>query len=186
MTLTPSSMLPLGTPAPDFKLTDVVSGELVSLQSLKSPVGTVIIFMCNHCPFVKHVLPKLLEISQTYTKQSIQFIAINSNDIHTYPDDAPEKMRALAIRDQFCFPYLFDETQSVAKAYQASCTPDFYLFDKNLRCAYRGRFDDSTPGNTIPLSGKDLCHALDNLIAKKPISDIQLPSMGCNIKWKSA
>jgi len=178
-------MLPLGTLAPDFTLADVVTGNEISLQTLKSPIGTVVIFMCNHCPFVKHVLPKLLEVAQNYTQKSLQFIAINSNDIENYPDDAPEKMRALAIRSNFCFPYLFDESQTVAKAYQAACTPDFYLFDKNLRCAYRGRFDESTPGNNIPLTGNDLCRAMDNLLNGKPIDDIQLPSVGCNIKWKN-
>jgi thiol-disulfide isomerase/thioredoxin len=185
MALTPSSMLPLGTCAPDFKLPDVVSGNEISLQSVKSSVGTVIIFMCNHCPFVKHVLPKLIEVAENYTQKSLQFIAINSNDIENFPDDSPEKMRALAMRSRFCFPYLFDESQAIAKAYQAACTPDYYLFDKNLRCVYRGRFDESTPGNNVPLTGKDLCQAIDNLLGEKPISDVQLPSMGCSIKWKA-
>lgn len=184
MALTPSAMLPLGTLAPDFELTDAVSEKRFSLQDLKSPQGTVIIFMCNHCPYVKHVLPKLLEVSKNYSQKKIQFIAINSNDVKNYPADAPEKMKEMALAMHFDFPYLYDETQTIARAYQAACTPDFYLFDKNLRCAYRGRFDESTPGNQIPLSGKDLCQALDNLIAGKAISDIQLPSIGCSIKWK--
>lgn len=180
-----SSMLPLGTVAPDFTLPDTISGKMLSLNDLKSPLGTVIVFICNHCPYVKHILPKLLEVSKIYQKQNIQFIAINSNDPINYPDDSPENMQKVANIWGFTFPYLFDESQEIARAYQAECTPDFYLFDKDLRCVYRGRFDESTPKNNIPVTGNDLCQAMDNLIANKPIHSQQYSSMGCGIKWKT-
>jgi len=180
-----SSMLPLGTVAPDFTLPDTISGKILSLNDLKSPLGTVIVFICNHCPYVKHILPKLLEASKAYQKQNIQFIAINSNDAINYPDDSPENMQKLAHIWNFTFPYLFDESQDIARAYQAECTPDFYLFDKDLRCVYRGRFDDATPKNNIPVTGKDLCQAIDDLIANNPIHSQQYSSIGCGIKWKS-
>ena len=174
-------MLPLGTHAPDFRLIDTVSEEIMSLSE-GNPV--VIIFMCNHCPYVQHILPKLLEVIKLYQAKNINFIAINSNDIDNYPEDSPPKMKALAHKMGFTFPYLFDETQETAENYQAACTPDFYVFDKDLLCVYRGRFDDSTPGNNKPLTGHDLCEALDNLLANKPITPHQEPSIGCNIKWK--
>jgi len=181
MSLTSSTMLPLGTRAPDFTLPDAVSGKLFSLASGKP---TVIVFMCNHCPYVKHILPKLLEVVLAYQPKNINFIAINSNDTEKYPEDAPEKMQHLAQTLHFSFPYLFDITQETAENYHAACTPDFYVFDRDLQCVYRGRFDDSTPGNNIPVTGKELCAAMDNLLAQKPISADQSPSMGCNIKWK--
>ena len=184
MALTFSTMLPLGTTAPTFTLPNVINNKIFSLASVAPQTGTVIMFVCNHCPFVKHIMEKLLEIVNTYQTQGIQFIAISSNDINNYPDDAPEKMQVLAKKLNFNFPYLYDEDQSVAKAYLAACTPDFYLFDSSLKLAYRGRLDDSTPGNKIPVSGKDLKKALDCLLTHTPLSPEQHPSQGCNIKWK--
>lgn len=184
MALTPSTMLPLGTAAPNFELPDTVSGKKLNLQQLKSNVATVIMFICNHCPYVKHIQRELKQFAQEYQKKNVAVIAISSNDVENYPDDSPEKMRETAEKFAYTFPYLYDESQEVAKAYQAACTPDFYLFDKNLKCVYRGQFDDSRPGNNIPVTGKDLKKALDNLIADKPIDPNQKPSMGCNIKWK--
>ena len=142
-------------------------------------------FICNHCPYVKHVQTKLAQLAKDYQEKGIAFIAINSNDIQTYPEDSPEKMKEVAEKLNYSFPYLFDETQEVAKAYKAACTPDFYIFDQNLECVYRGQLDDSRPGNQIPVTGKDLCNALDCLISGTTTSSIQKPSTGCNIKWKS-
>lgn len=184
MAMTPSNMLALGTPAADFSLLDTVSGKKLSLQELKGEKGTVIMFICNHCPFVIHVNPEISKLGTEYQKKKISFIAISSNDIENYPQDSPELMTQLARQENYTFPYLYDETQEVAKAYNAACTPDFYLFDSNLNLAYRGQLDDSRPGNNIPLSGADLREALDNLLNKKPISKNQKPSIGCNIKWK--
>jgi peroxiredoxin len=184
MALTYSTMLPLDTLAPDFTLPDVCSGEKISLHTLKPYVGTVIMFICNHCPYVKHILSGVIETARKYQAKNIQFIAINSNDIENYAEDSPESMKNVANQLSFPFPYLFDETQEVAKAYNAACTPEFYLFDETLRCVYRGRFDDSSPGNQHPVTGKDLSQAIDNLLAHKPIDAEQFPSMGCNIKWK--
>ena len=184
MALTASHMLPLGTPAPDFTLPDMVSGKTLSLQQLKSPVATVIMFICNHCPFVQHIQQKLAEVANEYGKKKVTFVAINSNDINNYPDDSPAKMREVADKFHYSFSYLFDESQEVAKAYQAACTPDFYLFDGELILRYRGRFDDSTPGKKIPVTGKELCTAIDAVMAGQPVSPIQHPSIGCNIKWK--
>ena len=185
MARTFSTMLPLGTIAPDFELIDAVTGKQCSLKSLSSEKGTVIIFMCNHCPFVQHILKKLCEIIKIYSAKNIQFIAINANDIKHYPEDAPDKMRELAQSHDFGFPYLFDHSQETAKSYQAACTPDFYLFDQALHCVYRGRFDESTPGNDTPVTGKDLTQALDHLLAGEKIPSDQQPSIGCNIKWKT-
>lgn len=184
MAKTPSNMIPLGTKAPDFYLLDAVSNQFYSLEDLKSQIATVIIFICNHCPYVKHIQPKLSEISKVYQDKGISFIAINSNDVVNYPADSPENMRKEAIHYHLTFPYLFDETQEVAKAYQAACTPDFYIFDKDLRCVYRGRFDDSTPGNNQPVTGSELCQALDSILAGNPVNPEQNASVGCNIKWK--
>jgi len=184
MAMTPSNMLALGTPAANFLLLDTVSGKKLSLQELKGQEGTVIMFICNHCPFVIHVNPEISKLGTEYQKKKISFIAISSNDIENYPQDSPELMTQLARQENYTFPYLYDETQEVAKAYNAACTPDFYLFDSNLNLAYRGQLDDSRPGNNIPLSGADLREALDNLLNKKPISKNQKPSIGCNIKWK--
>lgn len=184
MALTPSNMLPLGTKAPNFQLQDVLTGELVDLEKLKSPIATVIMFICNHCPYVKHILANLINLSREYQKRGIVFIAINSNDVIKYPDDSPENMRKLAQKTNLPFPYLFDETQNVAKAYQAACTPDFYIFDKDLLCVYRGQFDSSRPGNATPITGKDLSSALEALLTNTAIDPNQKPSIGCNIKWK--
>lgn len=184
MSLTPSTMMLLGTKAPDFELIDVTDEQTKSLDSLKSDSCTVIIFMCNHCPFVKHILPVLSEIAQNYMKKGVQFIGISANDVEQFPEDAPPKMKALA-EDQLSFPYLYDETQEVAKAYQAACTPDFFVFDKDLKCVYRGQFDGSRPGNEIPVTGSDLIIALDCILRGRPIPSEQNPSIGCNIKWKN-
>lgn len=179
-----STMLPLGTKAPNFELLDTVSDKHMSLSELKSDKGTVIMFICNHCPYVKHLQDKLMSAIKTYQAKGISFIAISSNDVINYPDDHPEKMKELALHHAFTFPYLYDETQTVAKNYHAACTPDFFIFDKNLICVYRGRFDDSSPRNNIPVTGKDLCQALDHLLEGKPIDEDQKPSIGCGIKWK--
>lgn len=186
MGLTPSSMLPLGTVAPDFNLLDVTTKQMRSLKELRSDQGTVIMFICNHCPYVKHVKNELAKLANDYRDRDISFIAINSNDITNYPADSPDKMAIMIKELGNPFPYLLDATQEVAKAYHAACTPDLYLFDNSMQCVYRGQLDDSRPDNNIPVTGKDLRAALDNLLARKPISADQKPSIGCNIKWKSA
>ena len=177
-------MLPLGAIAPDFNLPDSVSGNQISLQEIKSDIATVVIFICNHCPYVRHVQNKLVEIANQYQKKNIQFVAISSNDSKNYPQDGPDKMRLVAEEKHYPFPYLFDETQEVARNYHAACTPDFFIFDKNLKCVYRGQFDDSRPGNNIVVSGKDLCDALEAILAGNTVNPNQRPSIGCNIKWK--
>lgn len=179
-----SSMVPLGTIAPDFTLMDTLSNKFVSLAELKSPIATVIMFICNHCPYVKHLQSALVEVANMYKVKGIAFIAISSNDVDTHPEDGPDYMRIEAETHHYPFPYLYDESQTVAKAYQAACTPDFYIFDKALRCVYRGRFDDSTPRNNIPVTGKDLRQALDDILLDRPISSDQKASLGCSIKWK--
>lgn len=184
MSLTPSNMMSLGTKAPDFKLRDTVSDQSMDLNSLKGKKGTMVMFICNHCPFVVHVNPMIRELGITYQKKGIAFIAISSNDIARYPQDAPKLMREKAKTLGYTFPYLFDETQAVAKTYSAACTPDFYLFDEHLKLVYRGQLDDSRPGNGIPLSGQDLADAMDALLTNTEINPHQKPSIGCNIKWK--
>lgn len=184
MALTPSNMLALGTRAPDFELLDTLTGKHRSLKQLKSPKSTVIMFICNHCPYVKHIIHELIQLADDYQAKGISFIAISANDAQTYPEDGPAKMSKLGKALNFGFPYLYDETQSVAKAYQAACTPDFYIFDNDLLCVYRGQLDDSRPGNKIPVTGKDIRAALDNILNNNPINSHQTPSMGCNIKWK--
>ncbi|MBY0281546.1 MAG: thioredoxin family protein [Alphaproteobacteria bacterium] len=184
MALTPSNMLPLGKIAPDFKLLDVVDNKEKSLKDLSSDTATVVMFICNHCPFVKHVQLELVKLANDYLAKGISFIAISSNDVKNYPDDSPQKMKEVAAEFQYPFPYLYDETQNVAKAYQAACTPDFYVFDGGLKCIYRGQLDDSRPGNDIPVTGKDLRGALDCVLSGKPIPPDQKPSIGCNIKWR--
>ncbi|MBI5447305.1 MAG: thioredoxin family protein [Gammaproteobacteria bacterium] len=184
MALTASTMLPLGTKAPEFTLIDTVTGKENSLSSLRSDLATVIVFSCNHCPYVKHIQTEFLNTVKKYQEKGVTFVAINSNNVIRYPDDAPEKMHDLGVAQHYTFPYLYDETQAVAKAYHAACTPDFYVFDKNLSLVYRGRFDASTPGNTLPVTGEDLGAALDAVLASQPISPHQHPSYGCNIKWK--
>lgn len=184
MARTYSNMLALNTKAPDFNLFDTTSDILKSLNELKGIKGTVIMFICNHCPFVVHVNEGLVKVAIDYQQKGISFIAISSNDILNYPDDSPELMKKVAIKEQYPFPYLYDETQEVAKAYDAACTPDLYLFDANLKLVYRGQLDDSRPGNGIPVTGYDLRYALDCLIQNKENHCPQKPSIGCNIKWK--
>jgi peroxiredoxin len=184
MAATPSNMLPLGTVAPDFTLMDTVSGRQMNLSELKSDIATVIMFICNHCPFVKHIQDKLAEVSNLYKEKGVSFIGISSNDMENYPEDSPERMKEVAKRMNYSFPYLYDETQDVARAYQAACTPDFYIFDKDLKCLYRGQFDDARPGNNIPVTGRDLKAALDNILNGIAVDPGQKPSIGCNIKWK--
>jgi peroxiredoxin len=177
-------MFPLGEKAPSFSLTDTVSGRTVTLDELKSDVATVIMFICNHCPYVKHVQHQLVQLARDYMPKGVSFIAINANDPEQYPDDSPERMKEVAKELGYPFPYLFDETQEVARAYQAACTPDFYIFDRELRCVYRGQLDDSRPGNGIPVTGESIRSALDSLLAGEPVTVRQKPSIGCNIKWK--
>lgn len=186
MALTPSTMLPLGTPAPAFALPDVVTGQNVSLAALPPAPATLVMFICNHCPYVKHVLAGLVQLGHDYVGRGVNLVAISSNDAAHYPDDAPDKMAALARSEGFPFPYLYDETQAVARAYQAACTPDFFVFDAGLRLAYRGQLDDSRPGNGKPVTGADLRRALDALLAGRPVDEHQIASVGCNIKWKRA
>ena len=184
MVLTPSTMIKLGTPAPMFSLPDTISGKIFSLEELKSDKATVIMFICNHCPFVKHVQHELVRLANDYIPKGISFIAINANDAANYPDDAPDKMKEIAEQLGYPFPYLFDETQTVAKAYQAGCTPDFYIFDKDLELVYRGQLDDSRPSNDIPVTGEDIRQALNTILKGHEISQEQKPSIGCSIKWK--
>jgi peroxiredoxin len=185
MAKTPSNMVPLNQKAPDFQLKDVVTEKVLSLNELKeAKLGVVVMFICNHCPFVIHIQDKLLEVAREYQKKGIQFIAINSNDVTKYPDDSPEKMKKIAESKNYPFPYLFDEDQTVAKAYNAACTPDFFLYDENLNLVYRGRFCGATPGNEVKITGNDLKNAMNLLLDKKGPLENQLPSMGCNIKWK--
>jgi thiol-disulfide isomerase/thioredoxin len=184
MTKTPSNMMPLGTKAPDFYLLDTVSGTNKSLLELKSDIATVIMFICNHCPFVKHIRSGLVNLANDYIPKGISFIAISANDVSEYPEDATDKMKAVAQEFGYPFSYLYDESQKTAKAYDAACTPDLYIFDHDLRCVYRGQFDSSRPESGIPVTGKDMRSALDNILREKPISIQQRPSLGCNIKWK--
>lgn len=184
MALTPSNMLPLGTKAPDFTLVDTVTKDTFSLQELKGKKGTVIMFICNHCPYVKHVNDELIRVCNDYRVTGFSFIAISSNDAVSYPEDGPHEMYKTAQRLGYPFPYLYDETQEVAKAYDAACTPDFYLFDAELKLVYRGQLDNSRPVNSIPLNGRDLREALDNILNNHAQRKDQKPSMGCNIKWK--
>ncbi len=184
MALTPSTMLPLGTPAPDFSLPDT-RGNTVSLANFKDAPALVVMFICNHCPYVKHLQPALARFGSDYAARGAAVIAISSNDVANYPDDSPARMREDAERFGYCFPYLYDESQSVARAYRAACTPDFYVFDKDRKLVYRGQFDASRPGNGVPVTGADLRAATDAALAGQPAPADQKPSMGCNIKWKS-
>ena len=184
MALTPSNMLALGTQAPVFILPDTVSEKTFSLNDLKGARATVVMFICNHCPYVKHINPELVKLANDYLTKGINFVAISSNDAVAHPEDAPEKMKQLALELKYPFVYLYDETQQVAKDYDAACTPDFYMFDKDLRLVYRGQLDDSRPSNNVTLNGKDIRAALENILEDKPVSPHQRPSIGCNIKWK--
>jgi len=183
MVITASRMLELGTWAPDFHLPDT-SGKTVSLQDFKDSPALLIIFMCNHCPFVKHILDDLVELIKDYQERSVAVVGINSNDVESYTEDSPEKMKEMAKEKGFTFPYLYDESQEVAKLYSAACTPDFFLFGKERKLVYRGQMDDSRPDNKIPVTGLDLIKAMDAVLAGRDVSTIQKPSMGCNIKWK--
>jgi len=183
MALTPSTMLPLGTTAPDFTLPDT-NGKTVSLANFKDKPALLVMFICNHCPYVKHIRTGLAQLARDYLPRGVGIVGINSNDVANYPNDSPAKMKEEAKSAGYLFPYLYDESQAVAKAYRAACTPDIYLFDKGLKLAYRGQFDDSRPGNGIPVTGKDLRGALYAVLAGKPVSPNQKTSMGCNIKWK--
>lgn len=184
MARTESNMLALGTQAPEFSLLDTISEKTMNLQSLKGSRGTVIMFICNHCPFVIHVNPEITRLANEYSTKGISFIAISSNDIEKYPEDAPDYMRIKAKAENYSFPYLYDEHQEVAKSYDAACTPDFYLFNDELKLVYRGQLDDSRPGNDLPLNGNDLRKAMNNLLNGAEIDTFQKPSIGCNIKWK--
>lgn len=184
MARTLSKMLPLNTVAPDFSLYETITGKTLSLNELKGKKATVIMFICNHCPFVIHVNEQLSQLAKDYTPKGVGFIAISSNDVENYPQDGPKLMRSSAIKNKYTFPYLYDESQEVAKAYDAACTPDFYIFDSSLKLKYRGQLDDSRPENGIPLTGKDLRHAIDCILNNKVNTAAQKPSIGCNIKWK--
>jgi peroxiredoxin len=183
MALTPSTMLPLGTPAPDFQL-PTPAGKHYSLADFKEKPALLVMFICNHCPYVKHLRGGLVQVGKDYEPRGVGMVAINANDAQNYPDDSPAKMAEEIKTAGYTFPYLFDEKQAIAKAYHAACTPDFFLFDRGRRLVYRGQFDASRPGNGIAVTGKDLRAALDAELAGKPPSTMQTPSMGCNIKWK--
>lgn len=185
MAITPSNMMPLGTIAPNFSLRDTVSGDMKSLQDLRSDKATVVMFICNHCPFVVHIAGALGDVARKYTEHGVQFIAISSNDAEAYPQDGPDKMKLFFEAQGYHFPYLYDESQAVAKAYNAACTPDFYVFDGDLKCVYRGQFDASRPGNEKPVTGACLREALDAALVGEVIPEsAQRPSQGCNIKWR--
>ena len=184
MALTPSNMLPLGTEAPFFKLPDTVSGKTLTWDELQSDVATVVMFICNHCPYVKHIQPELVKLAEDYIPEGVKFIAISSNDVDNYPEDAPELMHDEAKKWGYPFTYLYDETQAVARANDAASTPDFYIFDKENKLVYRGQLDNSRPGNEKPLTGEDMRGALNDLLKGNPISEDQIPSQGCNIKWR--
>lgn len=186
MAKTPSNMIPLGTKAPLFSLPDTRNNNLFKLTANPLMTATVIMFICNHCPYVKHINKELTKLAQDYIPKNIQFIAINANDPDTYPEDSPAKMHEMSQAEGYPFPYLFDETQEVAKAYQAACTPDFFIFNSNLELVYRGQLDDSRPNNQVPVSGRSIRDALDALLNKQSITLEQIPSLGCNIKWKKS
>ena len=183
MALTPSTMLPLGTTAPDFHLPDT-TGKTISLADFWDKPALLVVFMCNHCPYVKHIRAGLAQLARDYLPRGVAMVGINANDAKNYPDDSPARMAEEVKSAGYSFPYLYDETQAVAKAYRAACTPDIFLFDRGRKLVYRGQFDDSRPGNGVPVTGKDLRAALDAVLAGKPTSTFQAPSIGCNIKWK--
>jgi len=185
MALTASTMLPLGTTAPDFQLPDT-NGKSVALADFAQAPALLVMFICNHCPYVKHIRAGLAQLARDYQPRGVAIVGISTNDAVNYPEDSPAKMQAEARAAGYTFPYLYDETQAVAKAYRAACTPDFFLFDKGRKLVYRGQYDDSRPGNGVPITGKDLRAALDAALAGRPVSPDQKPSLGCNIKWKTA
>lgn len=184
MAQTASTMLPLGTPAPAFSLLEPASGATVSLGQFHDAPALLVVFMCNHCPFVKHIRQELVRFATEYQQRGLAVVAINANDIVTHPGDAPDKMAEEVATFGYPFPYLYDADQSVAKAYHAACTPDFFLFDAQARLVYRGQFDASRPGNAVPVTGADLRAAVDAVLARQPVTPNQKPSIGCNIKWK--
>ncbi len=184
MAATPSTMMPLGTIAPSFNLLDTVSGNTNSLSELKGKKATLVMFICNHCPYVLHINDELVRIANEYQPKGVSFVAISSNDVENYPQDSPELMKVQAEKVGYSFPYLYDESQEVAKAYNAACTPDLFLFDEEIKCVYRGQLDNSRPNTDIPVTGKDLRVALEALLSGTEIPDEQRPSIGCNIKWK--
>lgn len=185
MALTSSTMLALGTLAPDFNLPDVVSGNMVSLDDFKGKKALLTMFICRHCPYVQHVKEEIAKIGQDYRDKDIGIVAISANDINSYPQDSPQSLKEMARELNFSFPYLYDKSQEIAKAYTAACTPDFFLFDKDKKLVYRGQLDDSRPGNNLPPTGKDLRGAIHEVLEDKPVNPNQKPSIGCNIKWKS-
>ncbi len=185
MAETPTIQIPLGFSAPDFNLPDMISGHRKTLNDLQSDKATVVVFICNHCPYVIHIIEELVNVGKDYIPKGVSFVMINSNDVEKYPADSPEKMVEFAKKYDFPFPYLFDETQEVAKAYDAACTPDFNVFDGEMRCVFRGQFDDSRPGNKKPVTGADLRRTLDLILEGKEVPKNQPPSVGCNIKWKA-
>jgi peroxiredoxin len=186
MVRTASTMLPLGTRAPDFALPSVQDGTVVALRDFAGAPATLVMFICNHCPYVKHVAPELARIGREYAAKGVAIVGISANDAVAYPDDAPQELATEARARGYVFPVLYDESQAVAKAYHAACTPEFYLFDRALELVYRGQLDDSRPKNGVPLTGRDLRAALDAVLAGRPVSDDQYPGIGCNIKWKVA
>ena len=184
MALTFTETIPLGYNAPDFSLPDTVSGKLVSLNDLDVKNGLVVLFICNHCPYVKHLNEGLVKVANEYMPKGFAFVAISVNDIERYPDDSPEEMKKVAKELGYPFPYLYDESQQSAKEYHAVCTPDISVFDQNLKCVYRGQFDDSRPGSDIPVTGEDLKRVMDSLLENNPIAFETKPSSGCSIKWR--
>ncbi len=184
MSLTPTNKIPLGFDILSFELPDTVTGKMITHNNIIGEKGTLVMFICNHCPYVLHVVEELVRIGNDYMQQGIGMVAISANDVENYPDDHPDKMKEFAEKNKFPFYYLYDETQEVAKAYDAACTPDFNLFDKNGKCVYRGQLDSSRPGNDKPVNGDDLRAALDLVLAGKAVPENQIPSTGCNIKWK--
>lgn len=183
MAATPSRMVDLGTPAPDFHLPDT-NGMIVSRDDFRNAPALLVMFICNHCPFVKHIRQGLARFGRDYAARGLAIVAINANDAENYPEDSPEKMKEEALAAGYNFPYLYDETQQVARAYEAACTPDFFLYDRDRRLVYRGQFDDSRPSRDTEVTGADLRHACDAVLADEPIRGPQTPSIGCNIKWK--
>lgn len=184
MARTPSIMVPLREPAPDFVLPEPLTGAKRSLRELRGDRATVVMFICNHCPYVKHVNPELVRLARTYEPEGVSFIAISSNDVQSHPEDGPQEMKKTALELDYPFPYLYDETQEIATAYKAACTPDFFIYDATLSLVYRGQLDDSRPNSGVPLTGKDVRSALDALLEGNPVDEDQKPSIGCNIKWK--
>lgn len=185
MVAVPSTMLPLGTRVPDFSLVNAVDGRKVSPADFRDRQALLVMFICNHCPYVKHVMKEIGRVAAHYRPKGVGIVAINSNDIQSHPDDAPQHMKALAQAEGWTFPFLFDEPQEVARAFRAACTPDFFVFDKERKLVYRGQLDDSRPKKDVPVTGRDLRAALDAVVSGKPVPADQTPSIGCNIKWKA-